>query len=217
MIASSSVGVSVATAGIGVAHRRFLDGPGGWLLAWVVVDAFASVASTVGAIQYQNAQYVVQAWYPISAALALCLVASAMATEAGRRPLFMLAGVVALTIVGLTLAVEEPGSFAKVTGVIHGMTLLLVGSALVLYRTRKSRGDMFGDQLFIIGAAFILVGAPSPLLAIGVRFTGPDQRELHSLMFALKNLLGALSYLLMIVAFHMAEQRDRQRIARPSP
>ena len=212
---SFGVGVTIATAGISVGYRRVLDRPGRWLVAWLVVDAIASVASTIGTIEFRNAQYAAQVWYPISSALALCLLASTLAAAKARRAVFGAAGVVALTIIGLTIWYEKFGSFAKVTGVIHGMTLLLVGSALVLQRARKARGDMFADRNFLLGAAFVIMGAPSPLLALAVRYFGPTGQDRYTLVFTLKNLLAIGSYVLMVMAIHLAAEQARLRPTRP--
>jgi hypothetical protein len=213
-VLSAGVGVTIAAAGIGVGYRHVLDRTGHWLVVWLVVDAIASVASTIGMVEFRNAQYSAQVWYPISSALALCLLASTLASAQARRTVFAAAGVVALTIIGLTIWYEKFGGFAKITGVLHGVTLLMVGSALVLQRARKARGDMFTDRLFLVGAAFVIMGAPSPFLAIAARYLGPTRSELYSLIYTLKGLLALGSYVLMVVAIHMAAEQARLRPSR---
>ncbi|MBL0179626.1 MAG: hypothetical protein IPP98_10950 [Gemmatimonadetes bacterium] len=213
-VLSAGVGVTLATAGVGVGYRRVMDRPALWLVAWLVVDAIASVASTIGTIEFRNAQYSAQVWYPISSALALCLLASTLADAKARRAAFVAAAVVGLTITGLTIWYEKFGSFAKITGVLHGVTLLLVGSALVLQRARKARGDMFVDRTFLVGAAFVIMGAPSPFLAVAVRYFGPSKSELYSLVYTLKGLLAICSYVLMVVAIHLGAEQARLRLTR---
>jgi hypothetical protein len=211
------VGVALAVALIGVAYRRLLDPPSRWLVVWSVVDAAASLAGSFARIVYQNNQYVAQCWYPLSAGLAIGVLASTVTGARTRRAVFVLAAVVALAIIALTVWVEKFGAFARFTGAIHGVTLLLVGSTLVLQRARRARGDMFSDPTFFVGAAFVMMGVPSSFLAIGVRFLGQEQRELHRFLYALKNVLAIGSYGMMVMSFHLAARRGRLRTARAQP
>ncbi len=215
-VMNATVGASVATAGIGLAYRRYLDAPGRWFLAWVTVDAIASVASIVGLLVFQNTQYTALAWYPCSAWAALAFLATTQHAPRARQRVFVAAALVGLVMLVLTAAVEKPGSYARLTGVLHGLTLLVVGAAVVLQRARMSRGDMFADQRFLFGAALMVMGAPSPFLAIGVRFLHPSQSALRTAMFGLKGGLALLSYGLMVVAFHLAATRLRVHGSRPA-
>ena len=208
---NSTVGTSIAAAGIGFGLRHRLDRPARWLLVWLIVDAIASVAGSFPRIQFRNNQYVAQSWYPLSAGLALCLLASTLTSPRARRAVDAMAWGVALTIIGLTIWVEKFGSFARFTGVIHGVTLLLVGAAIVLHRARKARGDMFADPVFLTGAAFVMMGVPSPFLAIGVTFLGKKRTDLHDLLYTLKAVLAIGSYCLTVWAFQRTAQRRQPR------
>lgn len=203
----STIGTSVAVAGIALVYRHRLDRQGRWLLWWAGVDGVASIANVVGTVEFRNSQYVAQTWYPVSAGLALCVLAYTLAAPRARQLALAAACAVPLVIVGLTIWVEKFGSFARFTGVVHGVTLLLVGAAIVLYRARKARGDMFADPAFLAGAAFVMLGVPSPFLAIGVNFLGKAHRDLHGILYALKAVLTIGAAFLMTAAFHRAAQR----------
>lgn len=200
-------GIILATALIGIGYRRTLDRTARWLLAWIVVDAIVVAASIYGQLVYRNTQYAAHSWYPISAALALCLVASTLNTAQQRQAMHIAAGVVTSIIVGLMIWVEEFDKFSRFTGAIHGLTLLAAGSILVMARATKARGDMLKDQGFVIGAAFMLAGAPSALAAISARYFGPQRSDLNMAIYGLKFVLFSTACWLMVVVFHRSAHR----------
>lgn len=216
-VMNATVGTSIAVAVIALGHRHRFDRQTRWLLGWVVVDAVASIASVVGTAGFQNGQYVAQTWYPVSAGLALCVLAYTLAASRARQLALVAACVIPLVIVGLTIWVEKFGSFARFTGVIHGVTLLVAGAGIVLYRARKARGDMFADPAFLAGAAFVMLGVPSPFLAIGVNFLGTTQRDLHGFLYALKGVLTIGAAFLMTAAFHRAARQHQRRSTESKP
>ena len=74
---------------------------------------------------------------------------------------------------------------------------------------------MFADRNFLVGAAFVIMGAPSPFLALAVRYFGPTQQALYTFVFTLKGLLAIGSYVLMVMAIHRAAEQARLRPTRP--
>jgi hypothetical protein len=210
-------GFAIATAAIGIGYRRTLDRPARWLLAWIIVDAIVMIAALYGRFELYNSQYAAQVWYPISAGLALSLVASTLSTSQQRRSMYLAAAAVTSIIVALMLFVEEFGKFPRFTGAIHGLTLLAAGAILVMARATKARGDMLNDQGFVIGAAFMLAGAPSSLAAISVRYLGPDKVDMHTAIYALKFVLFAVAYCLMVKVFHASAQRGPASRSRRAP
>lgn len=200
------VGITLAGALIALGYRRGLDGPMRWLLAWVVVDAAATFAGMYTRIVLQNSQHVAQIWYPISAGLALAAAASALGSSQARRTLFSAAVAVPALIVALTVLVEQFGYFSRYTGAIHGFALVVAGAVLVIRRALTSRGEMMADPVFLVGAAFLLVGAPSAFLALS-RWHFPFDRETRSVAYSLKNLISIGSYALVVAAFYHAQRR----------
>lgn len=206
LVANTIVGVAIAVASIGLGYRRSLEGSMRWLLAWVVVDAVATFAGMYTRIVLQNAQHVAQIWYPVSAGLALATAANALGGSRARQSLFIAAVLVPALIVALTVLVEEFGYFSRYTGAIHGFALVVAGAMLVIRRAVTGRGEMMSDPIFLVGAAFLIVGAPSAFLALS-RWHFPFDRATQAMAYTLKNILSIVAYALTVAAFHHARQR----------
>lgn len=211
------VGSAVAVALIGVIYQRSLDGPMRWLLAWAITDAVACVVEMYARIVLQNTQHVAQVWYPISAALALSVAASAFGHSRGRRLTFAAAVAVAAVIVALTVLVEQFGYFSRYTGAIHGLALAIAGALLVIRRALTGRGEMMADPAFLAGVAFLIVGAPSAFLALSKWHFPISDRETRNMAYTLKNIISIAASGLMVAAFHHASRRVtlRARSAQP--
>ncbi|MDX2262241.1 MAG: hypothetical protein SFU84_11150 [Gemmatimonadales bacterium] len=209
-VADSLVGITLAVAAVGFAHRRGLDAPTRWLLAWATVDAIASVAGMYTRIVLQNTQHVAQIWYPVSAGLALAATASTFGDSRARRSLFTAATIVAALIVTLTILVEQFGYFSRYTGALHGMALTLGGAIMVMRRALNGRGEMLHDPVFLIGAGFLIIGAPSAFLAIS-RWHFPFDGQTRSLAYTIKNILSIGAYACMVGAFHYTQRRTALR------
>lgn len=205
--ADTTVGVVLAVAIIGLSLRHQLDAPRQWLVAWLVADALASVAAVVLRIVIQNNQYVAQTWYPISALLAIAVVAATLSSQQNRRIVWAAAVATGALIVALTLRVEVFGDFSKFTGAIHGLTIAVVGSALVIQRATRARGDMLRDPIFLVGVAFLLIGTPSAFLALAVRQLRDRDRDWRLMVFTLKNAVTIVAYLLMVIAIRSTNGR----------
>lgn len=128
-------------------------------------------------------------------------------SEQRRRALQWVAAVVALLILGPTIWHEEWGTFAKITSALHGLTLLMVGSLLVRQRALKSRGGMHSDPRFLIGAAFVLIGAASALAASAIRHLGPVVRSFGGLIYDIKAWMMIVGCALMAIVFVDAPRR----------
>jgi hypothetical protein len=211
--ADATVGVVLAVAIIGFSLRHELDAPRRWLVAWLAADAIASLAAVVLRIVIRNNQYVAQSWYPISAALAIAVVASTISSPKQRKLVWAAAVAVAALIVALTIRVEVFGDFSRFTGAIHGLSIAAVGSTLVVQRALRARGDMLTDPIFLIGVAFLLIGTPSAFLSLAVRQLRERERDWRLMVFALKNGVTLVAYLLMVVALRSRSARTAMPLA----
>lgn len=211
------VGSAVAVALIGVIYQRSLDGPMRWLLAWAITDAVACVVEMYARIVLQNTQHVAQIWYPISAALALSVAASAFGDSRGRRLTFVAAAGVAGLIVALTVLVEQFGYFSRYTGAIHGLALAIAGALLVIRRALTGRGEMMTDPAFLAGVAFLIVGAPSAFLALSKWHFPISDRETRILAYTLKNIISFGASALLVAAFHLTQRRTALRTSSALP
>jgi nitrate reductase gamma subunit len=217
IVANATVGVSIGVALIGLGYRRRLEGPMRWLLVWATVDAVASFLEVYTRIVLQNSQYVAQVWYPISAAMALAVAASSFGDSRGRRLVFAAAVAVAALIVSLTVLVEQYGYFSRYTGAIHGLSLAVAGALLVIRRALTSRGAMMADPAFLVGAAFLIIGAPSAFLALSKWHFPISDRATRALAYTLKNMINFGASALVVASFYVTQRRTalRERGALP--
>ena len=206
------VGLTLAVAAVGFAHRRGLDAPTRWLLAWAVVDAVATFAGMYTRIVLQNSQHVAQVWYPISTLLAVSVVASSLRHPGARSAVFAAAVGLGALIVALTVSVEQFGYFTRYTGAIHGVALTLGGAIMVMRRALTGRGEMLTDPSFLIGACFLIVGAPSAFLALS-KWHFPLDEDTRSLAYTMKNILSIGAYGCMVAAFYHTYRRTILRTA----
>lgn len=209
--------VVTACAVVGVWRYRELVGARRWLAWWLIANAVASLSERPAAIFLKNTQYVAMVWYPISACLAVCVLAASASDARSRRRGFNLAIVALLAVVGTIVAVEEFGAFARAAGALHGLIVLAVGARLVLNRAAAARGDLLRDALFLLGAGFMLAGAPGAFQALASRYFGTDEIERRALISSFRAVLAMLGYLCMARAFlvpgHNLVHRSRNSVA----
>jgi hypothetical protein len=211
VVANIMVGVSIGVALIGYGYRRRLEGTMRWLLAWATVDAVASFLEMYARVVWQNSQYVTQVWYPLSASLALSVAASTLGGSRNRQLTFAAAVGVAVLIVALTVLVEEFGYFSRYNGAIHGMALTIAGAIIVVRRALTGRGAMMADPAFLVGAGFLIIGAPSAFLALSRWHFPISDRATRTLAYTLKNIITFGASSLMVAAIYHAQRRATLR------
>jgi len=173
----------------------------GW---WLIVAASFALIEQVARVVLRNSQYVAQLWYPLSGALAL---AAVVAAGAQRGRVEMAVGLYLILQVVLFVTVEVYGEYAKVTGLVHGITLVVAGGWIVLRRAMYGRALMTEDRHFMQGMAFLMIGAPSALVALAVRHFGTLGIDQTRVLYAAKNLLATVA--VGLLAYSIAQRRAR--------
>ncbi len=205
VISYSYVAVEVAAASFATLRWRGLTRQGRLVAWWLVFAASFALLEQSARIILRNTQYVAQLWYPLSGALAL---AAVVAAGAQRGRVQMAVGIYLIVQVVLFSTVEVYGEYAKATGLIHGVALVLAGGWLVLRRAVYGRVDMTGDRLFVQGMAFLMIGAPSALLAVAARYFGTLGIDQTRILYAGKNLLATIA--VGLLAYSIAQRPARQ-------
>jgi hypothetical protein len=204
VISYSYVAVEVAVASFVALRWRALTPQGRLVAWWLVVAASFALLEQLARIILRNSQYVAQLWYPLSGALAL---AAVVAAGAQRGRVQMAVGIYLIAQVVLLSTVEVYGEYAKAAGLVHGVALVVAGGWLVLRRAWYGRAEMTGDRLFVQGMAFLMIGAPSALLAVAARYFGTFGIDQTRVLYAGKNLLATLAVALL--AFSIRPGRPR--------
>ncbi|HQW65992.1 MAG TPA: hypothetical protein PLJ23_03075 [Gemmatimonadales bacterium] len=204
VISYGYVAVEVAAALFILARWRSLAPPSRLVGYWLLVAASFALIEQVARIVFRNSQYVAQLWYPLSGALALTAV---LAAGARRGTVQVVVACYLIVQVVLFFTVEVYGEYAKATGLVHGVALVIAGGWMVLRRALYGRALMTDDRHFMQGMAFLMIGAPSALLAVAVRHFGTFDIDQARVLYAAKNLLATVA--VGFLAYSIASRRER--------
>lgn len=193
-VSRAYVGCEVVAAAFAVARLGHLRAGERPVARWLIVAGVFALVEQCARIMLHNTHYVAQVWYPISGVLALW--AGLRHPRQSGACLLLVAAYLAVQT-GLFLTVEVYGESARAAGFVHGIALMIAGGSIVVGRALFARHEMHRDRRFAQGMAFLMIGAPSTLVALSARYFGIVGIDQTRIMYAGKNIVAAVAVVLL--------------------
>lgn len=193
-VSRAYVGVELVVAAFAAARLGHLLASERPVARWLIVAGVFALVEQFARVVLHNTQYVAQVWYPISGVLALW---AGLRHPRQSRARLLLAVAYLVVQAGLFLTVEVYGESARAAGFVHGIALIIAGGTIVVDRALFARHEMHHDRRFAQGMAFLMIGAPSTLVALSARYFGIVGIDQTRIMYAGKNIVAAVAVALL--------------------